>query len=53
MADDVSDLQISGTRLSGNFTAIPFVKGKDLKQYEIEKPTGRTGKDEKLIELIK
>jgi len=43
VADDVANLQISGTRLAGAPVSGPFVKGKNLKEYQIEKPTGWFG----------
>ncbi len=52
VADDVSFLQISGSRLYGDFTSTPFVKGKSMKQYKIDKPIGWKGNDKNLIEVI-
>lgn len=50
MVDDVSDLQISGVRLSGPFKSTALVKGKNLRKYEIEKPLGWKGKGKQWIE---
>jgi len=42
--EDVTNLLISDSRVSGVFTAGSFVKGKKLTQYKIEKPLGWNGK---------
>ncbi len=43
LADDVSDLQISGTRLSGPYRSGTFVRGINLKTFDVEKPVGWKG----------
>jgi hypothetical protein len=43
LADDVSDLQISGTRLSGPYRTGTFVRGINLSTFEVEKPVGWKG----------
>lgn len=52
IAEDVSGLQISGCRLSGHVTSVPFVKGRSLKGFNIEKPLGWEGKSEDFIEVV-
>lgn len=52
MANDVSNLQIAGIRLSGPFKSIPLIKGKNLKVYEVEKPLGWKGQRNGWIEMI-
>jgi hypothetical protein len=52
IADDVSGLQISVSRLSGFVNFVPFVKGRSLKEFNIEKPQGWHGKDNKFIEIV-
>ncbi len=49
IADDVEDLLIKGVRLSNPITALPFVKGRLLKNYDIEKPLGWQGKNNHFI----
>ena len=44
VADDVSELQITDVRLSGPYKTATFVHGKNLKNYNIEKPLGWNGR---------
>jgi hypothetical protein len=50
MAEDVTFLQIEGTQLANSNDSKPFVVGKLLKEYKIEKPLGWKGKN--LIKII-
>lgn len=52
MAEDVTGLQITGCQLSDTITSKPFVIGKSLKQYNIEKPLGWKGNDKNLVKMI-
>jgi len=52
MANDVTNLQIAGIRLSGPFKSIPLIKGKSLSVYEVEKPLGWKGQSNGWIEII-
>ncbi len=53
MAEDVNGLQIRGIRLANPDFSHPFVVGKLLKEYTIEKPLGWDKSNENFIEIIK
>ncbi|MEE8577761.1 MAG: pectinesterase family protein, partial [candidate division Zixibacteria bacterium] len=50
--DDVEQLSIKQTRLSGPIGKGPFVKGVGLTDYEIEPPLGWKGKADELIQIL-
>ncbi len=50
--DDVQQLSIKQTRLSGPIGKGPFVKGVGLTDYEIEPPLGWKGKADELIQIL-
>jgi hypothetical protein len=43
VAEDVKELRVTRTRLSGRYTPESFLKGKSLKNYQIAKPLGWEG----------
>jgi len=49
IADDVENLMIKGVRLNNPITDLPFVKGHLLKNYDIEKPLGWEGENDRFI----
>ena len=49
IADDVEGLMIKAVRLSNPISAMPFVKGRLLKNYDIEKPLGWQGENDRFI----
>lgn len=51
-AEDVQQISIKQTRLSGPFKSGPFVKGSGLTDYEIEAPLGWKGKTNELIQIL-
>ena len=53
IAEDVTGLQIKNTRLINNPDSKPFLLGKEINQYDIEKPLGWEGEKRKLIKIIK
>lgn len=53
VAVDVNRLQIKDSQLADPNNSKAFVKGKLLKQYDIEKPLGWVGEKETLIKIIK
>ena len=53
IADDVTGLQIRGSQLINTVDTKPFVRGKSLEEYQIEKPLNWKGEDKNLVEIIK
>lgn len=51
MADDVQGLRVSNARLAGAVGTGSFVKGISLVDYEIEKPMGYKGDDDKVVSI--
>jgi polygalacturonase len=52
MAEDVTDLQIRGSILNNPVPSMPFVTGKSLHRYKIEKPLGWKGNKKNLVKKI-
>ena len=51
IVEDVSVLQIKGTQIINSNDSKPFVVGKSLRQYDIEKPLGWKGDEDDIIEI--
>ncbi len=53
MVEDVIRLQIKSSQLANPIDSKPFVTGKSLKLYNIEKPLGWEGNSKDLVKIIK
>ena len=51
-ADDVTGLQIRGSQLANSMDSMPFVIGKSLNEYNIEKPLNWNGEGKNLVEIL-